>query len=134
MTINDLDIRINRAFNRRTVHIALLDAPGQDTRAVCAFTDINDANAWVDNEGAEEMRYTQTVDLHPPSTSPQLPEPLRDLAEFGMLAADIAKAISDYGYADKGFDVGDDAIEAVLADFIVGALEAQVRLDAQRQD
>jgi len=122
---------ISAVLRLRIVHVALYDGPGQDTRAVCVFDNANDAYSWADEDPpGGGVRYTQAVDYIP--AAPALPAALASDGNLEMLAADIAKAVSDYGYAEHGFDVGDDAILAALPEFVAGALSEQARLDAQQ--
>lgn len=141
---DDLDKCISRTLGRRTGRVLLwTSTDGEDIKIVAVLDGpnaVNDAHDWVnEDDPCGGRRSAVSCDIFP-ADAPATPDvhviPARLAADgnLDMLAADLAKTISNNGYADKGFDVGDDAIEAVLADFIVGALAAQARLDAQRQD
>ena len=102
-------------------HAALIDGPGQDTRVDAVYEDLNDARVWVDSVGlADGIAYLQEVDYVPAeSTAPPVPEGL----DLDMLAADISKMLSRYGYDEWGLeDIGDDEIRAALPAFITTCL------------
>lgn len=48
-----------------------------------------------------------------------------------MLAGDLARTISDYGYAEQGLDVDSRAIREALPAFITACLTNQARLDEE---
>jgi hypothetical protein len=83
------------------------------------FADPSDADDYLNSTLGNDVVEApfEPITTPPTEISPEL--------DLDMLAADIAKAVSDYGYSELGFDVDDDAIRAALVPFIHAALAAQ---------
>lgn len=142
---DDLDTCIRRALGRRTGRVLLRTTVEQGTQVVAVFDGPNadnEAYDWVNEDDPNGVRSAASCDIFPADppapalgagVTPELPAQLTADGNLEMLAADLAKAISDNGYAELGFDVSDDAILVVLPEFVTGALAAQARKDAEQE-
>jgi hypothetical protein len=122
--VNALDLDTDRAvadvlddvLGIPRCYVALVDLPGQDTKAVYVFADFNEAYDWIqeyDDEGTPEVQTAEYV----PATILELPDGL----DLDLIAYDIADAMNHY---ERGLsDVGQDDYRAALPAFLAAAID-----------
>lgn len=95
-------------------HVALLDAPGQDTKVVKVFANINDAYDWLQQDHNGTV-YTQAAEYV--AATPDLLTGI----DLDMLAWDISDAIAKT-IDDHHIDAGMGAIKLALPAFLAAVI------------